>query len=82
MTAEWLQRVIDCHLARAAAAGYQMPEMTYCPLTLKGVTAKVTSVGDGFAVDIKAQDPGTVNLVIARAEALVSGAPSGQPPSE
>ncbi len=74
MTAEWLQRVVDCHLARAAAAGHQMPEMDYCPLVLKDVTAKVTSVGDGFAVNIKSEDGATADQILKRAEALVPAA--------
>ena len=81
MTAEWLQRVVDCHLARAAAMGHAMPEMDYCPLELNNVTAKVTSGGDGFAVNIRSNDAPTVDQVIARATALTSApaaAPAGQ----
>lgn len=70
MTAEWLQRVVDCHLARAAAVGHEMPEMDYCPLELKGVKAKVTSAGNGFAVNISAEDDKTVEEIKKRALAL------------
>ena len=56
LTAEWLQREVDCHIARAAAVGHEMPEMDYCPLVLKGVNAKVSSTGDGFAVDVTSAD--------------------------
>jgi hypothetical protein len=70
MTAEWLQRVVDCHLARAAAAGHEMPEMDYCPLELKGVKAKVASAGDGFAVNISADDDNTAEQIKKRAMAL------------
>lgn len=70
MTQEWLQRVVDCHLARAAAVGHEMPEMDYCPLELKGVKAKVTSVGNGFAVNISADDDNTVEEIKKRALAL------------
>jgi len=79
MTEEWLQRVVDCHLARAAAAGHSMPEMDYCPLELNDVTAKVTSVGDGFAVNIRSNDAATVEQVVARATSLTSAlASAGQ----
>lgn len=74
MTAEWLQRVVDCHLARAAAVGHEMPEMDYCPLELKGVKAKVTSAGNGFAVNISADDDNTVEQIKKRALALVPAA--------
>ena len=56
LTAEWLQREVDCHLARAAAMGHSMPEMDYCPLVLKDVIAKVSSTGDGFAIDVTSAD--------------------------
>jgi len=70
LTAEWLQRVVDCHLARAAAAGHDMPEMTYCPLVPKGAKAKVTSLGNGFAVNVSADDAATVAEIKKRAESL------------
>jgi len=70
MTAEWLQRVVDCHVARASAMGHQMPEMDYCPLMLKGVSAKVSSEGGGFAVSIRSQDDATSKEVLQRARAL------------
>lgn len=70
MTAEWLQRVVDCHLARAAAVGHEMPEMDYCPLELKGVKAKVASVGNGFGVTITSDDDKTVEQIKTRALAL------------
>jgi hypothetical protein len=70
LTAEWLQRVVDCHVARASAMGHAMPEMSYCPLELKGVKAKVTSTGSGFAVNVSSDDPATVAEVSRRAQAL------------
>lgn len=73
MTAEWLQHVVDCHLARAAAVGHDMPEMNYCPLMPKGVKAKVTSAGNGFAVNLSADDAATVAEIKKRAEALAPG---------
>ncbi len=76
MTAEWLQRVVDCHLARAAAVGHDMPEMSYCPLMPKGVKAKVTSAGNGFAVNLSGDNAATVAEIKKRAQAL---APGGAP---
>lgn len=74
MTAEWLQRVVDCHLARAAAVGHDMPEMSYCPLMPKGVKAKVTSAGNGFAVNLSADDAATIAEIKRRSQSLVRGA--------
>jgi hypothetical protein len=70
MTAEWLQRVIDCHVARSSAVGHDMPEMNYCPLALKGAKAKVTSTGTGFAVNVSGEDGATVAEIQKRANAL------------
>lgn len=72
MTAEWFQRLIDCHLARAAALGHEIPEMPYCPLALREVEARVTSTGNGFAVSIRADDSATVEEILRRARALTS----------
>jgi len=40
MTAEWFQRIVDCHLARNASLGFSAAEMPYCPLNVKGVHAR------------------------------------------
>ena len=56
-----------------------MPEMSYCPLVLKGVKATVSSVGDGFAVDVTSEDPKTVELILQRAEALKAPNTPGTP---
>lgn len=71
LTAEWLQRLTDCHLARAASLGHTMPEMPYCPLVPRGVTARVSSVGNGFAVAVRGEDEGTIAEIRRRAESLV-----------
>jgi hypothetical protein len=70
MTAEWLQRVVNCHLARNAGLGHEAAaaEMPYCPLTLHGAQASVRSVGDGFVVAIRADDADTSKEILKRAE--------------
>lgn len=74
MTAEWLQRVVDCHLTRNAALGHDVPEMPDCPLVPKGAEAKVSSTGTGFAVDIWADEAETGDEILARARRLVPSA--------
>lgn len=71
MTAEWLQRVVDCHLARNAALGHVDPTMPDCPLVLKGVTATVKSTGNGFAVAMRSQDPAVASEILRRARLLI-----------
>jgi len=69
MTAEWLQRNVDCYMARAAT-GPATPEMANSPLTLRNIDATVSSTGNGFAVSVTSEDPDTVAEIIRRAEAL------------
>ncbi len=71
LTAEWLQRVVDCHLARNASLGHVVTEMPNCPLVPKDVEAKVSSTGAGFAVAIQAKDPKTADEILARARRLL-----------
>jgi hypothetical protein len=73
LTAEWLQRIVDCHIARNNALGNNMPEMPSCPLVPKGVSAKVSSTGNGFAVTVQSTDSAAAQEVLRRAQALKSG---------
>jgi hypothetical protein len=70
LTTEWLQRLVDCHLARNAALGDQMEGMQYCPLAVRGARAAVRSVGNGFAVDVSADSPDAVAEIWRRAQVL------------
>lgn len=69
LTAEWLQRLVDCHIARASSVGHQMPEMAYCPLVLKGVKATVSSTGNGFAIAVTSDEKATAEEILKRAKA-------------
>ena len=73
LNAEWFQRLVDCHLARNAALGHEVPEMPDCPLVPKGARAQVRPVGNGFAVEITAGDRATANEILARARRLGPG---------
>lgn len=70
LTAEWLQRVLECHLARNASLGHDVPEMSYCPLVPHGVTVHVESVADGFAIDMRAEGEEAIAEVARRARLL------------
>jgi hypothetical protein len=72
MTAEWLQRVADCHVARNASMGSDMPEMAYCPLAVKGARAKVASTGNGFAISVESDDSTAAQEILRRSQALAS----------
>jgi hypothetical protein len=75
LTAEWLQRSIDCHLARNASLGHVVPEMPDCPLVPRGVSARVRSAGGGFVVEVRGDDMDTAREVLARAQRSVAGHP-------
>lgn len=64
MTAEWLQRVVECHLARNAALGHVVPEMPSCPLVPDGVSAQVTATDTGFAVSVRSEDTATAQEIL------------------
>lgn len=70
LTVEWLQRIVECHLARNSAVGHDMPEMAYCPLVPRGAQAKVRSVDGGFAIDVSADDPASAAEIWRRAQKL------------
>lgn len=74
MTAQWLQRLVNCHLARNVALGHEVPEMPACPLVPKGASATVapTAAGDGFAVTIRGEDEASAREIWRRASALRS----------
>lgn len=60
------------HIARNSAIGHEQSssEMPFCPLTLRGASARVRSVGDGFAVAVRADDDATAREILRRAESL------------
>jgi hypothetical protein len=70
VTAEWLQQYVNEHLARVRAA--PPADMGWCPLTVPGATAEVTSTGDGFAVTINSKDRHAAQEILRRAEQLVT----------
>lgn len=71
LTAQWLQREVDCHLARNAALGHEVPEMDYCPLVPRGASAQVTALGDGFAVDVRGDSAASIEQIVDRANRLL-----------
>ncbi len=70
LTQEWFQRILDCHVARNAAMGFNVPEMPYCPLAVQGITARVSSAGNGFAVELRAKTPEQIAELQRRVQAL------------
>jgi hypothetical protein len=74
LTQEWLQRVIDCHLARNEVLAHDLAEMPNCPLVPKGVSAQAKSAGDHFVVEVSSDEPATAQEIWRRAQRLVPSA--------
>lgn len=72
MTAEWMQRLVDCHIARNSAIGHEsaMADMPSCPLAVRGAQATVRSVGNGFAITVRADEDPAAKEILRRAESL------------
>lgn len=71
LTRARLERMVECHLTRNAALGHVIPEMPDCPLVPRGAMARVTSVGDALAVEIRGEDKNAIGEIRARGERLV-----------
>ena len=69
-----LRRLAECHLARGAALGHEVPEMDYCPLVPRSASAKVATIGKQLAVTITV-DESHFGEVLRRAELLVERTP-------
>jgi hypothetical protein len=63
LTAERLQRIADCHIARNTALGHDVPELHDCPL-VPLVTAVVTNRPQGLAIEVRGKDAASVDEVI------------------
>jgi hypothetical protein len=68
MTAEWLQRIADCHTAKVAAS--DPATLTSSPLDVKGALVTVQSTGNGFSVDITSPDVRVSKVILERARAV------------
>ena len=72
LTKEYLERLVTCHTARNATMGHAMPEMAFCPLSVKGATATVSSAGGAFRVDVKGDSQQSADEIARRAKALTA----------
>ena len=70
LTAEWMQKSLDCHMARNAAVGFDAPEMSYCPLAAKGVHAVAREAKGRVSVEITSDDKAKAEEVLRRAQLL------------
>jgi hypothetical protein len=72
MTEQWLQRIVDCHLAHHAVAGAAIAGHPSCPMVAaEPPRVFVRSTSDGFAVNIRSSRL-DADEVLARCRALVA----------
>lgn len=70
LTAPWLQRVVDCHVARNSALGHDVAEMPYCPLVPRDVRARVFEQGGTVAVEVRSDRDDGAKEIARRVELL------------
>ncbi|HEY0715583.1 MAG TPA: hypothetical protein VGF45_23075 [Polyangia bacterium] len=75
LTAQNLQRIVDCHLARNAALGWDQSVNIACPLNVKGAAANVRTIGGRLVVEVTAVDAAAALEIIKRAQALAEPRP-------
>lgn len=76
LTREYMKRLVDCHRARDAALGYDVPEAAYSPLALKGIdSAVVTQLSQGIGVTITSSQHPVAVEISARARHLIAREP-------
>jgi hypothetical protein len=72
MTAEYLQRLADCYLARSAARPSDELARSSCPLAVRDANVSVLSSRGGFAIVIRASSSPVADVVLARAQGLLT----------
>ncbi|MCL2448253.1 MAG: hypothetical protein FWD17_04850 [Polyangiaceae bacterium] len=69
LTAEWLGRLISCHMAHHAVVGNGIADAA-SPLFVSDARIAVSSTGDGFRISITANDVDAARQIIERAHAM------------
>jgi hypothetical protein len=75
LTVVWMERVLVCHQAHAAAIGYAPTHLGYCPASVQGAKIQVSEASGGILVTIRADDEAAALVIYGRAEALLDAAP-------
>jgi hypothetical protein len=68
LTRQYLQRVLECHLARNASMGYGVHRGD--PQAIQGASVAVDSLGDGFRIELSSDDWDTAREIMRRTLAL------------
>jgi len=71
LTAQVLQHIADCHLARNASLGFEQTDYND-PLNVRGAQAKVRALGERIALEVTSTDAGAALEIVRRARALLA----------
>lgn len=74
MTAEWMSRLVDCHMA-SENVGVACTSAA-CPLHLAHVSTRVTSTADAFRIAIRSDDPKVAREIVQRSKLVFEPASS------
>lgn len=70
LSADRMQRLVDCQIARDAALEYRVPEVGWCPLAVAGTLARVAISEGGLEVRMAATSADAATETYVRAVAL------------
>jgi hypothetical protein len=71
LSADWLQHLVDCQLARDDALGHDIPELAYDPLVPRDTKAVVWTVPHGYMIEVRSDVPESGREIARRALALM-----------
>jgi hypothetical protein len=69
-TAEWIQRIAECHIAWSTVRAYSQGGASSA-LDVKGAAVHVSSTGDAFVVEITSTDVRAAQEILRRVRALL-----------
>lgn len=70
LTADWLEHLVECHLARDEVIGPDAPDTKDSPLAVQGATAHVAADAEGYVVEVRSDDSSGAEEIARRARAL------------
>lgn len=70
LTADWLEHLVECHLARDEVIGPDAPDTKDSPLAVHGATAHVAADAEGYVVEVRSDDSSGAEEIARRARAL------------
>ena len=70
LSADWLDHLVECHLARDEVIGPDGPDTKDSPLAVEGAHVHVGADGTGYFVEVRSDDASAASEIARRAQAL------------